>query len=158
LVGRFLAGVFAGADEVIRRKGRTREERLAAGTGSSCGGILVVVDGSRSSWSELERAASLARCSRARLEIIGVTRFNFCAFAVPSPSFDPRTLKAAVEERFELDLRAAIAALPDDISVCSRVLHSRGRRHLSKLIQAGLYDFVFAPRGPRAFLRGFLPD
>ena len=107
--------------------------------------LLVAVDGSAHGARALDEAIELARSNRALLTIIT---------CVPDPSawllsggafggsIDFAALGAETEREYKELLERAVAEVPDDVSVSSRLVHGRPGDCILEQLRAGGHDLV----------------
>lgn len=113
--------------------------------------VLVAIDGSPHAARALEAAIGLAEQNRARLTVIT---------SVPDPSvwlvaggayggtIDQAALLEETEREYRHLLEQAVAAVPQDVSVTSRLLHGRPSDRILGELREGDYDLlVMGSRG-----------
>lgn len=87
--------------------------------------ILVALDSSRDAQAALAHAATLARDQRARLVVLSVVPESPTLQLAGSPA---AAQMPAIEDAFARALQAAVATLPQDVSVQSRLARGRPAR------------------------------
>lgn len=102
--------------------------------------ILVAVDTSPTARRALEHATQLAQALNARLTVLSVV--------VPLPAFvyragvDVSSLQAEAEREAQELVRAAAEAVPDDISITTRVRHGHAGEEIVRQAKEGGNDLV----------------
>jgi nucleotide-binding universal stress UspA family protein len=102
--------------------------------------ILVAIDGSETAQRALAEAGDLAVALNARLTIISV------APEVPGYAYraevDPGAIEREAEAETERLLRAAVAALPEDLPVTTVLKHGHAGEEIVKQIEVGCHDLL----------------
>jgi len=101
--------------------------------------ILVGVDGSPDAAAALHHAATLARDLHAMLVVLTVVP------AAPPPAVSPAGAQAAPvdnERTFDRILRAAVATLPPDVGVQTRLTHGRPARRIVEVAEEAGCDLI----------------
>ncbi len=101
--------------------------------------ILVAVDGSPDADAALAHASDLARDQRARLTLVTAVPQVPATALLASGAAPPRS--EVVKHYAEL-LRAAAAALPDDISVTTLLVEGPAARALIERAKSGAFDLI----------------
>jgi nucleotide-binding universal stress UspA family protein len=113
--------------------------------------VLVAYSGSAASRAALDRAVELARHDRAHLTVLSVVPWPSGVMAIAG--FSQAVLLQELLARLARELQAIIRALPDDLSITTRVLVGNPAREIISVIGREPFDAVFLGFRPRCGLR-----
>jgi nucleotide-binding universal stress UspA family protein len=102
--------------------------------------VLVAYDGSLDAELALEHAVGLAQAFRSRLALVAVVPPP-PAFAWQAPG-GARAAHDALQDELQKDLRAAADAVPDDLSVTTRLLDGDPAREILRAMREGDHDLI----------------